>query len=52
MNDMPAYFDRYENFVLSRSASGVLTVRFHTDGHEHTLTGTTPTMTSHVSLKK
>jgi enoyl-CoA hydratase/carnithine racemase len=41
MEDMPAYFDRYENFVLSRSASGVLTVRFHTDGHEHTFTGTT-----------
>lgn len=41
MNVMPAYFDRYENFVLSRSASGVLTVRFHTDGLEHTFTGTT-----------
>jgi enoyl-CoA hydratase/carnithine racemase len=41
MEDMPAYFDRYEDFVFSRSASGVLTVRFHTDGHEHTFTGTT-----------
>ncbi len=41
MNVTPAYFDRYENFVLSRSASGVLTVRFHTDGLEHTFTGTT-----------
>jgi enoyl-CoA hydratase/carnithine racemase len=41
MEDMPAYFDRYENFVLGRSASGVLTVRFHTDEHEHTFTGTT-----------
>src|ERR1700749_5357418 len=41
MNEIPAYFDRYENFVLSRSQSGVLTVRFHTDGKEHTFTGTT-----------
>jgi enoyl-CoA hydratase/carnithine racemase len=41
MNDIPAYFDEYENFLLSRSANGVLTVRFHTDGKEHTFTGTT-----------
>jgi len=41
MNEIPAYFHRYENFVLSRSQSGVLTVRFHTDGKEHTFTGTT-----------
>ena len=41
MNDTPAYFDKYENFLLSRSANGVLTVRFHTDGKEHTFTGTT-----------
>jgi enoyl-CoA hydratase/carnithine racemase len=41
MNDGPAYFSRYENFVLDRSPSGVLTVRFHTDGKEHTFTGTT-----------
>ena len=41
MNDGPAYFSRYENFVLERSPSGVLTVRFHTDGKEHTFTGTT-----------
>lgn len=41
MNGIPAYFDRYENFVLSRSESGVLTVRFHTDGKEHTFNGTT-----------
>ena len=39
MNDAPPYFDRYENFAISRSASGVLTVRFHTDGGEHTFTG-------------
>jgi len=38
---LPGYFDQYENFVLSRSASGVLTVRFHTEGKEHTFTGTT-----------
>jgi enoyl-CoA hydratase/carnithine racemase len=41
MNDVPAYFDRYENFMIDRSASGVLTVRFHTAGNEHTFTGTT-----------
>src|SRR5271170_6985408 len=41
MSDAPPYFDRYENFAVSRSASGVLTVRFHTDGGEHTFTGTT-----------
>jgi enoyl-CoA hydratase/carnithine racemase len=41
MNDVPEYFDRYENFVLSRSTSGVLTARFHTGGEEHTFTGTT-----------
>ena len=41
MNDISAYFDRYENFVLSRSTNGVLTVRFHTGGKEHTFTGTT-----------
>jgi enoyl-CoA hydratase/carnithine racemase len=41
MNGAPAYFSRYENFVLERSPSGVLTVRFHTDGKEHTFTGTT-----------
>src|ERR1700758_3983394 len=41
MTDGPAYFDNYENFAISRSASGVLTVRFHTGGKEHTFTGTT-----------
>lgn len=39
MNDAPSYFDRYENFAIRRSASGVLTVRFHTAGGEHTFTG-------------
>ena len=41
MDNRPEYFDKYENFVLERSLSGVLTVRFHTDGKEHTFTGTT-----------
>jgi len=41
MSDVPEYFDLYENFVLSRSTNGVLTVRFHTGGKEHTFTGTT-----------
>jgi len=41
VNDIPAYFDRYENFALTRSPNGVLTVRLHTDGKEHTFTGTT-----------
>jgi enoyl-CoA hydratase/carnithine racemase len=41
MSDPQAYFNKYENFALSRSPSGVLTVRFHTDGKEHTFTGTT-----------
>jgi enoyl-CoA hydratase/carnithine racemase len=40
VSDTPDYFNRYENFALSRSPSGVLTVRFHTDGKEHTFTGT------------
>jgi enoyl-CoA hydratase/carnithine racemase len=37
----PGYFTRYKNFALSRSASGVLTLRFHTDGGPHTFDGTT-----------
>lgn len=41
MTDPQAYFNKYENFAISRSPSGVLTVRFHTDGKEHTFTGTT-----------
>src|SRR5690242_15722011 len=41
MDHIPGYFNEYENFVLSRSANGVLTVRVHTDGVEHTFTGTT-----------
>jgi enoyl-CoA hydratase/carnithine racemase len=41
MKTEPSYFDAYENFALSRSAAGVLTVRFHTDGGPVTFTGTT-----------
>ena len=41
MDKQPGYFTTYENFAVSRSASGVLTVRFHTDGKEHTFNGTT-----------
>ena len=37
----PEYFTKYKNFALSRSASGVLTLRFHTDGGPHTFDGTT-----------
>src|SRR6201981_4141460 len=37
----PGYFTRYKNFALSRSASGVLTLRFHTGGGPHTFDGTT-----------
>ena len=37
----PGYFTRYKNFALSRSASGVLTLRFHTNGGPHTFDGTT-----------
>jgi enoyl-CoA hydratase/carnithine racemase len=41
MDEQPAYFTAYQDFVISRSESGVLTVRFHTDGKDHTFTGTT-----------
>jgi enoyl-CoA hydratase/carnithine racemase len=37
----PGYFTKYKNLTLSRSASGVLTLRFHTDGGPHTFDGTT-----------
>ena len=37
----PGYFTAYKNFAVSRSASGVLTVRFHTGGGPHTFDGTT-----------
>lgn len=37
----PDYFDRFENFALTRSESGVLTLRFHTNSGPATFTGTT-----------
>jgi enoyl-CoA hydratase/carnithine racemase len=41
MSNIPPYFDKYSNFAVTRSPSGVLTLRFHTDGGEHTFNGTT-----------
>src|ERR1700758_3528339 len=41
MSPTPDYFERYENFALTRSGSGVLTLRFHTAGGPVTFTGTT-----------
>jgi enoyl-CoA hydratase/carnithine racemase len=41
MSTEPAYFNAYANFALTRTASGVLTVRLHTDGGPITFTGTT-----------
>lgn len=39
-DERPAYFTAYENFALDRSSSGVLTLRFTTDGGPATFTGT------------
>ena len=41
MESRKSYFDAYENFAVTRSEGGVLTVRFHTNDKEHTFTGTT-----------
>src|SRR6201987_3580318 len=38
---VPGYFTHYKNLALSRSDSGVLTVRFHTGGGPHPFDGTT-----------
>ena len=35
----PAYFTAFKNFELTRTPSGVLTLRFHTDGGPATFTG-------------
>ena len=35
----PAYFTAFKNFQFSRTPSGVLTMRFHTDGGPATFTG-------------
>jgi enoyl-CoA hydratase/carnithine racemase len=37
----PDYFNRYENLHMERTSSGVLTLRFHTNGGPITFTGTT-----------
>jgi enoyl-CoA hydratase/carnithine racemase len=37
----PDYFTKYENLHMERTASGVLTLRFHTNGGPITFTGTT-----------
>jgi hypothetical protein len=34
----PAYFTAFKNFVFTRTPSGVLTLRFHTDGGPATFT--------------
>jgi enoyl-CoA hydratase/carnithine racemase len=41
MSTKPDYFDRYGNFALTRSESGVLTLRFHTNDGPATFTGKT-----------
>ena len=35
----PAYFTAFKNFEFTRTPSGVLTLRFHTDGGSATFTG-------------
>ena len=35
----PEYFSKYPNFAIDRTANGVLTLRFHTDGGPATFTG-------------
>ena len=35
----PAYFTAFKNFALTRTPSGVLTLRFHTEGGPATFTG-------------
>jgi enoyl-CoA hydratase/carnithine racemase len=35
----PAYFTAFKNFAMTRTPSGVLTVRFHTEGGPATFTG-------------
>ncbi|MFJ6393326.1 hypothetical protein ACIQJT_37700 [Streptomyces sp. NPDC091972] len=39
----PAYFTAFKNLAMSRTDSGVLTLRFHTDGGPATFTGATHT---------
>lgn len=35
----PSYFTAFKNFEFTRTSSGVLTLRFHTDGGPATFTG-------------
>ena len=35
----PAYFTAFKNFAFTRTPSGVLTLRFHTEGGPATFTG-------------
>ena len=37
----PSYFNDYENLAIDRTESGILTVRFHTDGGPIVFTGQT-----------
>lgn len=39
MSTEPSYFNAYENFSLTRTAAGVLTVRLNTNGGPITFTG-------------
>ena len=41
MTHNPDYFCKYENLHMERTPSGVLTLRFHTNGGPITFTGTT-----------
>jgi enoyl-CoA hydratase/carnithine racemase len=41
MSDEPDYFTKYSNLHLERTGSGVLTLRFHTNGGPIAFTGTT-----------
>jgi enoyl-CoA hydratase/carnithine racemase len=56
MTDTPDYFARYENFALTRSDGGVLTLRFHTNGGPVTFTGTThsdfPRLLEHIAFDR
>ena len=42
----PAYFTGFKNFECTRTPSGVLTLRFHTDGGPATFTGPTSPISS------
>jgi enoyl-CoA hydratase/carnithine racemase len=43
MSETPSYFTAFKNLAMSRTESGVLTLRFHTDGGPATFTGETHT---------